>query len=287
METAIRIEGVSKRYAGGRVLALDGVRLEVAKGEFLALLGPSGCGKSTLLHAVGGLVPVEGTIAVGGAPVSGPGLDRAIVFQDYALFPWRTVVENVAFGLEVRGVPARERVRRARANLALVGLEEFADRYPTQLSGGMKQRVAIARALACEPEVLLLDEPFAALDAQTRELLQAELLSIWQRTGKTIVFVTHAIEEAVFLAQRVAVFTARPGRIKEVVPVDLPAGRCERDVRGTPEFAAIRHRLWESLSEEVRRATEEQRLRAAAPASAAARPGLLAALGRVLGGGAA
>ncbi|BDG10774.1 ABC transporter ATP-binding protein [Anaeromyxobacter paludicola] len=278
----IRISHASKRYSGGLVLALDRVDLQVAKGEFLALLGPSGCGKSTLLHAIAGLVPVNGTIAVSGARVEGPGLERAIVFQDYALFPWRTVLDNVAFGLEVRGVPARDRAQRAREHLALVGLEEFAERYPAQLSGGMKQRVAIARALACDPDVLLLDEPFAALDAQTRETLQAELLGIWERTGKTIVFVTHAIEEAVFLAQRVAVFTARPGRIKEIVPVDLPPDRAGRDVRGTPEFAAIRHRLWVSLSDEVRRASQEQRAHPGAPAPGDVRPGILGALHRVL-----
>jgi NitT/TauT family transport system ATP-binding protein len=285
MTTAIRIDQVSKRYRGG-VLALDGVRLEVRRGEFLALLGPSGCGKSTLLHAIGGLVPVDGTLAVNGARIAGPGLDRATVFQDYALFPWRTVLENVAFGLEVRRVPGRERARRARENLALVGLDEFADRYPAQLSGGMKQRVAIARALACEPDVLLMDEPFAALDAQTRELLQEELLRIWERTGKTILFVTHSLDEAVYLAQRVAIFTARPGRVKEIVDVDLPSRTDGHDVRGTPEFAALRHRLRESLAVEVTRALEQQRARASAQ-EVPRRPSLLSALGRALGGRAA
>jgi NitT/TauT family transport system ATP-binding protein len=283
---AIRIAGVSKSFAVRRgaapVLALDGVALDVARGELLALLGPSGCGKSTLLHAIGGLVGVDGTLQVGGAPVAGPGLDRAIVFQDFALFPWRTALDNVAFGLEVRRVAAAERTRIAREQLRLVGLAGFEHHYPAQLSGGMKQRVAIARALAVDPDVLLMDEPFAALDAQTRELLQEELVQIWERTGKTIVFVTHAIDEAVFLAQRVAVITARPGRVKAVVDVRLPAPRRAAEVRSTAAFAACRRALSELLREEVARAgrhgTPSQL--AAAEVEPAARAGTSPALER-------
>ncbi|MGB8933250.1 MAG: ABC transporter ATP-binding protein [Anaeromyxobacteraceae bacterium] len=259
MEPAISIEQLSKRYgphaAAGTLLALDRIELEIPRGQFFSILGPSGCGKSTLLHAIDGLASAEGTIRVNGRPVTGPGLDRGVVFQDYALFPWRTVLENVAFGLEIKRLPAAERTRIAREQLALVGLSGFEHRYPAQLSGGMKQRVAIARALAFDPDVLLMDEPFAALDAQTREILQAELLRIWERTGKTVVFVTHSIDEAVFLSQRVAVMTARPGRIKEILEIDLPA-RTDRDLRSTPEFAALRHRAWELLSAEVAAARE-------------------------------
>jgi NitT/TauT family transport system ATP-binding protein len=191
------------------------------------------------------------------------------------------VLENVAFGLEIKQVPAAERARIAREQLRLVGLAGFEDRYPSQLSGGMKQRVAIARALAFDPEVLLMDEPFAALDAQTREILQAELLRIWERTGKTIVFVTHSIEEAVFLAQRVAVITARPGRIKQVLEVGLPSPRHVRDVRSTPAFTECRHALWELLSEEVTRAAEEAQAAGATPLPGA-RAGLFASVARAL-----
>ena len=260
-ELSIQISGLTKTYPSrgdaAAFVALDDVALDVRKGEFLAVLGPSGCGKSTLLHIVGGLVPADGTILVHGQKVTGPGLDRGVVFQDYALFPWRTVLDNVAFGLEIKKVPAAEREILARRHIAAVGLTGFENRYPAQLSGGMKQRVAIARALAFDPEVLLMDEPFAALDAQTREILQAELLRIWEQTGKNIIFITHSIDEAVFLAQRVAVVTARPGRIKQIVDVDLPAPRHGRDVRSSPEFARIRHGLWELLAEEVDKTTAQ------------------------------
>src|SRR5512138_2292613 len=289
MEPAIRIEGLSKRYeargAGGALLALDSVDLEIPRGQFFSILGPSGCGKSTLLHAVDGLASAAGSIRVNVRPVSGPGLDRGVVFQDYALFPWRTVLENVAFGLEIKRIPAHERVRIAREQLALVGLSGFEHRYPSQLSGGMKQRVAIARALAFDPDVLLMDEPFAALDAQTREILQAELLKIWERTGKTIVFVTHSIDEAIFLSQRVAVMTARPGRIKRIIDVDLPA-RTDRDVRSSPEFAALRHQAWELLTAEVEAARRESFAHDAAPAPRP-RGGVVGTFRRLLGGEAA
>ena len=261
MQPAIRIDHLTKTYrTSGKtdpVVALEGIRLDVLRGQFVSLLGPSGCGKSTLLHAIAGLVSAEGAIVVNGHEVSGPGLDRGVVFQDYALFPWRTVLHNVAFGLEIKKVPQDERLAIARKHIAAVGLSGFADRYPSQLSGGMKQRVAIARALAFDPEVLLMDEPFAALDAQTREILQGELVSLWERTGKTVVFVTHSIEEAIFLSQRVAVITARPGRIKEIVDIELPTPRYAQDVRSTPEFAKVRQTLSRLLAEEVGKAAAE------------------------------
>lgn len=249
------IENLSKRYTAkgsAECLALQDVNLSIDKGEFFALLGPSGCGKSTLLHIIAGLSSATGAILINGEQVTGPGLNRGIVFQEYALFPWKTVLENVAFGLAMKGVGRTERTRAAREYLALVGLAGFEDRYPEQLSGGMKQRTAIARALAYDPEVLLMDEPFAALDAQTREILQGELLKIWEQTGKTIIFVTHSIEEAVYLAQRVAVITARPGRIKRIVDIPLPIPRyAEEDIRSSAGFSEVRHELWKLLSEEV------------------------------------
>ncbi|GAA2273769.1 ABC transporter ATP-binding protein [Nonomuraea roseoviolacea subsp. roseoviolacea] len=238
------------RDGGEPFVALDGVDLDVREGEFLALVGPSGCGKSTLLDLVAGLTaPTAGEIVIDGAPVTGPGLDRGIVFQQYALFPWRTAQANVEFGLEAKAVPRRERRERARHYLDLVGLTGFEERYPHELSGGMRQRVAIARSLAFDPDVLLMDEPFAALDAQTRESLQEELLRIWDKTGKTIIFITHGIDEAVYLGQRVAVMTSRPGTIKEVVEVafDSRAG----DLRANPAFGEYRHHVWTLLRDEV------------------------------------
>ena len=190
--------------------------------EFLALLGPSGCGKSTLLYLLGGFLPTEtGTITVDGKPVTDPGPDRGIVFQHFALFPWKTVRANVMYGLKRAGLPRAEQEKRAQAFIDLVGLHGFEDSYPSQLSGGMKQRTAIARTLAIDPEILLMDEPFGALDAQTRSLMQTELLSIWQRSPKTVIFVTHDVQEAVYLAQRVAVMSARPGRIKAIVETNF------------------------------------------------------------------
>jgi NitT/TauT family transport system ATP-binding protein len=217
----ITLEGVTHTYRpprGRPVLALDGVSLDVRSREFLALLGPSGCGKSTLLYMIGGFLPTEaGHILVEGKPVAGPGPDRGIVFQHFALFPWKTVRANILYGLERQGMPRAEREKRAQAFIDLVGLKGFEDSYPSQLSGGMKQRTAIARTLAFDPQILLMDEPFGALDAQTRSLMQAELLGIWQRSPKTVIFVTHDVREAVYLADRVAVMSARPGRIKAVV----------------------------------------------------------------------
>jgi NitT/TauT family transport system ATP-binding protein len=258
--TKIQISGVGKTFpirGGGVFTALQDASLDIAEGEFLVVVGPSGCGKSTLLDLLGGLTrPTTGSILLDGAEVTGPALDRGIVFQQYALFPWRTALRNVEFGLEAKGLGRRERSRVARHYLALVGLADFEDRYPHELSGGMKQRVAIARSLAYDPDVLLMDEPFAALDAQTRELLQDELLRIWERTGKTIVFVTHGIDEAVYLGGRVAVLTSRPGRVKEVIDIDLGPRHEIEDLRSSPEFAAHRHRVWSLLHDEVQAAQQ-------------------------------
>jgi NitT/TauT family transport system ATP-binding protein len=247
-----------------RFTALEGIDLQIAAGEFVVLVGPSGCGKSTLLDLLGGLTrPTGGRILLDGAPVTGPGLDRGIVFQQYALLPWRTALGNVEFGLEATGVPRRQRAAQAREFLDLVGLSGFEDRHPHELSGGMRQRVAIARSLAYDPDVLLMDEPFAALDAQTRESLQDELLRIWQRTGKTVVFITHGIDEAVYLGQRVAVMTSRPGRIKQIVPVTLGSRTATDDPRSSPEFARHRHEIWSLLQDEVARAQQLEKEEAA------------------------
>ena len=217
----IIIDQVGHVYRSSRgrpVTALENVSLEVRDREFVALLGPSGCGKSTLLYLVGGFLPVEeGMIRVDGKPIAGPGPDRGIVFQHFALFPWKTVLQNVLYGLEKQRIAREERMRRAQLFIDLVGLTGFEDSYPAQLSGGMKQRAAIARTLAIDPQILLMDEPFGALDAQTRLLMQAELLNIWQRSRKTVIFVTHDVHEAVFLAERIAVMSSRPGHIKEIV----------------------------------------------------------------------
>jgi NitT/TauT family transport system ATP-binding protein len=217
----IVVDRVSHGYrpAHGRpVRALENVSLEVQPREFVALLGPSGCGKSTLLYLIGGFLPTEeGQILVDGSKVTRPGPDRGIVFQHFALFPWKTVRQNVLYGLERAGIKRAEREERARNYIALVGLGGFEDSYPAQLSGGMKQRAAIARTLAFDPGILLMDEPFGALDSQTRSLMQTELLGIWQRSPKTVIFVTHDVQEAVYLAGRVAVMSARPGQIKTIV----------------------------------------------------------------------
>jgi|SRR3954453_5279210 NitT/TauT family transport system ATP-binding protein len=232
--------------------AINNVHFSVKSGEFLSLVGPSGCGKSTLLDLLGGLTkPTSGQILIDGKPIEGPGLDRGIVFQQYALFPWETAKGNIDFGLEAKGVPKKEQAEIAHHFLSLVGLSGFEDRYPHELSGGMKQRVAIARSLAFDPDVLLMDEPFAALDAQTRETLQTELLRIWEKTKKTIVFITHGIDEAVYLGQRVAVMTSRPGTIKQIINNPIHSSSQEDDLRSTTEFAQTRHRIWDLLREEV------------------------------------
>jgi NitT/TauT family transport system ATP-binding protein len=264
MTAKIAFDDVGKvfRARGADVTALDGISFDVSAGEFLTLVGPSGCGKSTLLDLLGGLTTAtSGRILVDGNPVTGPGLDRGVVFQQYALLPWRTALGNVEFGLEAKGLPRRHRAARAREFLHLVGLHGFADRYPHELSGGMKQRVAIARSLAFDPDILLMDEPFAALDAQTRDSLQDELLRIWQQTGKTIVFITHGIEEAVYLGQRVAVMTSRPGRIKQIVDVAITDRVASEDLRSDPEFVRYRHQIWSLLRDEVTRAQQAELIR--------------------------
>jgi NitT/TauT family transport system ATP-binding protein len=233
------------------ILALDGVSLEVARGELLALVGPSGCGKSSLLLLVNGLLsPSGGEVRLDGERIEAPSADRALVFQEAALLPWRTVQHNVELGLELRGLPPARRRAIVDRHLRLVGLESFAHFYPHQLSGGMRQRVGLARALSVEPRILLMDEPFAALDAQTRQLMGAELLRLWGADRKTILFVTHDLDEAIYLADRVVVLSARPGQVVDVVPIDLPRPR-GLGIRSSPEFGAYRQRMWERLEREV------------------------------------
>jgi len=249
----IVVDNVSHLYRpprGREVLALDQISIEIANREFVALLGPSGCGKSTLLYLIGGFLPVEtGSISVDGIPVVGPGPDRGIVFQHFALFPWKTVRGNVLYGLERQGMRKEEREKRAMDFIQLVGLQGFEDSYPAQLSGGMKQRTAIARTLAFDPKILLMDEPFGALDAQTRGLMQSELLRIWQRTPKTVIFVTHDVQEAVYLADRVAVMSARPGRIKTIV--DTKFDKNDRDIHKDKGFVEKVDELWSLVREEA------------------------------------
>ncbi|MFC0038288.1 ABC transporter ATP-binding protein [Actinomadura rayongensis] len=261
MAPKIEVQGLGKTFAirgGGTFDALQDISFALPEGDFLVVVGPSGCGKSTLLDLLGGLTrPTSGRVLLDGAEITGPALDRGIVFQQYALLPWRTAQRNVELGLEASGVPRRARAATAREYLQLVGLTGFEDRYPHELSGGMRQRVAIARSLAYDPGVLLMDEPFGALDAQTRESLQQELLRIWERTGKTVVFITHDIDEAVYLGRRVAVMTARPGRIKRVVDIDLPVHDEAADPRSSPEFARHRHEVWSLLRDEVAASRKE------------------------------
>ncbi|MDR1978494.1 MAG: ABC transporter ATP-binding protein [Synergistaceae bacterium] len=238
----------SERKKKEELVALENFTLSVDDGAFVAIVGPSGCGKSTLLDILAGLSsPQHGDIRIDGKLVTGPALDRGFIMQGYALFPWRTVLDNVGYGLEVKRVPKKQRREICKKYIDLVGLNGFEERYPSELSGGMRQRVAIARSLAYDPTVLLMDEPFAAVDAQTRETLQDELLSIWEKTGKTIVFITHSIEEAVLLADQVVVMTARPGRIKKIVDIDLPRPRTAADMRVSADYKWITHRIWEFL----------------------------------------
>jgi NitT/TauT family transport system ATP-binding protein len=257
-QAQIVIDRVTHTYrpAHGRtVLALADVSLKVRPREFLALLGPSGCGKSTLLYLIGGFLPTEaGRILVEGKPVSAPGPDRGIVFQHFALFPWKTVRANVLYGLERQRLPRAERARRAQAFIDLVGLNGFEESYPSQLSGGMKQRAAIARTLAVDPSILLMDEPFGALDAQTRALMQTELLGIWQRTPKTVIFVTHDVQEAVYLADRVAVMSARPGRIKAIVETRF--GNRDPGILRSKEFIEKVEEIWNLVRVEAIKAQE-------------------------------
>ncbi|QIO23384.1 ABC transporter ATP-binding protein [Haloarcula sp. JP-L23] len=229
----VRIDGVGKQYDStqGPVQALDDVSFDVQAGEFVCIVGPSGCGKTTLFRIIAGLeAPTSGTVSLDGDPVDGPGPDLGLVFQEYHLFPWRTVAGNVGFGLEKNGaVDSAERQRRVQELIDLVGLDGFEDSYPRDLSGGMKQRVALARALAVDPGLLLMDEPFGAVDAQTKKMLQDELLDIWTETGKTVLFVTHDVEEAVKLADRVVVMAKEPGRIREIVDIDIERPRNRSD----------------------------------------------------------
>jgi NitT/TauT family transport system ATP-binding protein len=250
---ALEAVGLKKTYTkdGHRLEVLDIERFSVREGEFVTVVGPSGCGKSTFLHIVGGFIKAEGgSIRVYDREVSGPGPDRGMMFQEFALFPWRTVAGNVEWGLEVQGVPKAEREAIVRKYLELMDLTGFRNHPPAEISGGMKQRVALARVLAFDPKVLLMDEPFGALDAQTREVMQEELTRLWERTGKTIVFVTHDIEEAVYLGDRVVVLTARPARVKEEVPIKLPRPR-DITVKKSVQCLEHRNRIWDLIRSEA------------------------------------
>ncbi|MFW6075372.1 MAG: ABC transporter ATP-binding protein [Chloroflexota bacterium] len=259
----ITIEQVNKHFiwtASGvhhDVHALKDIDLEIREGEFLAVIGPSGCGKTTLLRILGGLEDYDsGEVRIDNDRVTGPGPDRSIVFQTFGLFPWKTVHENVAFPLKVRNLPKDEIRRRCEEYLEMVGLSRFTESYPHQLSGGMQQRVGLARALATDPEILLMDEPFGAIDAQTRELMQEELMRIWADSRKTVLFITHDLDEAVYLADRIVVLTRGPGQVREVVEVGLPRPRWEYDVRGHERFAEVRRQIWTMLRSDL---IEEER----------------------------
>ena len=250
--THIVISGVSKVFqtADRELVALSGIDLVIPRGQFTCLLGPSGCGKSTLLNAVAGFSPpTSGTITADGKPVTEPGPDRGMVFQEYALFPWMTVEDNIGFGLQIKGIGKAEIGQRVDALLAMLSLTDFRQRFPKDLSGGMRQRVAIARVLAIDSPIMLMDEPFGALDALTRRNLQDELLRIWAELKKTIIFVTHSIEEAIYLADRIVVMTYRPGTVKRDIIVDLPR---ERDP-ASPEFNALKRELGQLVMEEQQR----------------------------------
>jgi len=244
-----------RTQAGERLQALENINLQVRAGEFVCIVGPSGCGKSTLLHLIAGLQsPTSGQVLVDGKPIQGPGTDRILIFQEHGLFPWLTVAQNVEFGMKMKGIAKRERKERVEHYLRLVHLAKFEKSYIHQLSGGMRQRVAIARALATEPDVLLMDEPFAALDAQTRDLLHDELERIWSDTGRTIIFVTHNVREAVRLGDRVVLLTFRPGRVKNEFPVDLPRPRSLED----PEVALAAREVLDELRDEINRSLEAE-----------------------------
>jgi NitT/TauT family transport system ATP-binding protein len=253
----LHIEGVGKIFGSDstEVVALKDINLSIMAGEFVCLLGPSGCGKSTLLNAIAGFsLPTCGRIVANGAEVVVPGTDRAMVFQEYALFPWMTVAANISFGLEIKKIPTAEIIEKVETLLEKLQLREFSDRFPKDLSGGMRQRVAIARALALDSPILLMDEPFGALDALTRKSLQEELLRIWMEFKKTIVFVTHSIEESIYLADRIVVMTFRPGTIKQVVPIDLSR---PRDVASN-RFITIQKQLSQMVMEEQMRFQKDE-----------------------------
>lgn len=245
----IDIRRISKSYASdhGPVVALRGTDLSVGQGEFVSIVGPSGCGKSTLLYIVGGFLSAEGEVIIDGSPIAGPGTDRGVVFQEYALFPWLTVHDNIGYGLERQRVPAPERAKIIERLIGVIGLRGFERRYPRELSGGMKQRVAIARTLACDPAILLLDEPFGALDAQTREIMQDELLRIWLETRKTVLLVTHDVTEAVYLSNRICVMSARPGQIIEEFSIELDRTCPREELVLSESFNKIRNEVWLSV----------------------------------------
>lgn len=256
MPEAIRIEDVTVAYpqarSDRRLIALWRLSLDIPEGEFVTVVGPSGCGKTTLLNCIAGLVtPTEGRVLVDGRPVTAPGPDRAVVFQDYALLPWRTVWDNVHFGIEGRGCRVADGVRKVDDAIRLVGLDGFQKAYPRELSGGMRQRVGLARALVAEPRILLMDEPFAAVDAMTREVMQGELERIVAQSGKTALLITHSIDEAIQLGDRVVVATTRPGRIKAVLPIDLRRPRWSYDVKAEPAYIEAREQIWALLQGEA------------------------------------
>ncbi len=242
----VKIDNVKKCYQGrtGEVTALNGVNLDIKDNEFVTVVGPSGCGKSTLLNIIAGLLePTSGQVLCNGKEVKGTSAERGVVFQQYALFPWLTVFKNVKFPLQMKGLPKEEADRIAMKYIKMVDLEKFKDSYPKELSGGMKQRVAIARAYAANPEVLLMDEPFGALDAQTRTQLQQDLLETWEREQKTCFFITHDVDEAIILGQRVVIMSARPGRIKEIIDIDIPYPR-DQATKLTPHYVELKNKIW-------------------------------------------
>lgn len=252
---SIDIVGLTHQYVdtdGRLITAIDDVSLSVSDGRFMSIVGPSGCGKTTLLNIVAGFIPAtSGRVLLDGRAISGPGPDRGVVFQSYALFDWLTVRKNIEFGLRMAGVKPRERSQQANKFLGMIGLRRFENHYPYELSGGMKQRVAIARALANNPDILLMDEPFASLDAQTRELMQEELLKIWETTGKTVLFITHSIDEAIYLSSDVAVMSFRPGRLKQMFPVSLPYPRSEYGIRTDRRFLELKVAIHELVRTEI------------------------------------
>lgn len=245
----VEVKGLRKEFSGvPPIVALDGIEFNICDGEIICIVGPSGCGKTTLLRIVAGLEkPTSGTVLLDGKAVKNPGSDRSMVFQEYALFPWRTILKNVTFGLELKNLSMSETVRKAEEYIKLVGLGGFENKYPHQLSGGMMQRAALARALACEPRILLMDEPFGALDAQTRNLMQKELLDIWHKTNVTIIFVTHNVEEAVYIGDRIVILTSRPAKVKSIIDVTIERPRD----RLSQEFINIRRTILQSLKEET------------------------------------
>lgn len=257
MTSKISVRGVSKTYNSdaGKVLALQGTDLEVKEGEFVSLVGPSGCGKSTLLYIVGGFLAANGAVLIDDKIVEGPGVDRGIVFQEYALFPWLTVRRNILYGPRLRNLPAKQCDEIADRLIDVIGLRNFEHRYPRELSGGMKQRVAIARMLAGDPTILLLDEPFGALDAQTRETMQDELLRIWLEMRKTVLMVTHDVNEAVFLSNRICVMSARPGRIVEEFTVNLDRTGTREAIVLSDEYNRVRNKVWLSVRQQAAAAT--------------------------------